>query len=356
MVVILKNQNIIMNKNIIMKKKHLESTELPEDYLDDNDLEKQDLRPIPGTETLVFKPVFIERYSKLTDWETFKSCSLSFLRRSIRVNTIYSTVEEVKNSILKRGWKLKQIPWCKEGFWIEHDERRDVGNLLEHHQGKIYVQESASMLPPLVLDPQPGDLVLDMCAAPGSKTTQMGAMMKNKGLIVANDYDGQRLQSLGINLQKSGLTNVLISLMHGKRFFGFQFDRILVDAPCSGTGTLRRSLGTIKRWNPGVVRKLSRMQRELLDNAFRNLRPGGTLVYSTCSLEPEEDEAVVSGFLQDTPDAEIQNIKLPGLKRSPPIEEFEGQKFDSRVKECIRIWPQDNDSEGFFVAKFKKKE
>src|SRR3989344_5775593 len=239
------------------------------------------LEPLPTTETIEFKPKFIERYSHLTNWEEFKKYSLSFLRRSIRINTIQGSVKDIKASIEAKGWKLDPIPWCKEGFWISHEERRDVGNLLEHHLGKVYVQEAASMIPPLVLQPKPGDIILDMCAAPGSKTTQMGAMMENKGLIIANDFKGSRLQSLGINVQRAGLTNVLISLMHGKRFYQFQFDKILLDAPCSGTGTIRKSLKTITIWNPVMITKLAKQQKELAHRAFENLRPGGEMVYST---------------------------------------------------------------------------
>jgi NOL1/NOP2/sun family putative RNA methylase len=235
--------------------------------LDEEFPEQEGPESIPKTETFVFKNEFIERYSKLTDWESFRKYSLCFLRRSIRVNTLVASVDEVKKSIEAKGWVLEPIPWCKEGFWISHPERRDVGNLLEYHLGKIYVQEAASMIPPLVLDPQPGDLVLDMCAAPGSKTTQMAAMMDGEGVIVANDYKGQRLQSLGINVQRSGLTNVIVTLMPGKRFSGLQFDKILVDAPCSGTGAIRKSLKTIRIWNSGMITKLARQQKELLDNA-----------------------------------------------------------------------------------------
>lgn len=311
---------------------------------------------IPTTETIVFKKDFIDRYSKLTDWEQFKQYSLSFLRRSIRINTLFGTVKEIKTNIEKKGWILEPIPWCSEGFWISYPERRDVGNLLEHHLGMIYVQEAASMIPPLILSPKPGDLVLDMCAAPGSKTTQMGAMMHSTGLIVANDYKGQRLQSLGINLQRSCLTNVMITLMHGKRFYQFQFDKILLDAPCSGTGTIRKSLKTITIWNAGMISKLARQQKELIQRAFENLKPGGEMVYSTCSVEPEEDEGVVDFVLKTFPSADIIKVKLPGLKTSPPVIEFNGIKYDDRVKDTLRIWPQDNDTEGFFIAKIKKRE
>lgn len=312
------------------------------------------LQQIPTTESIEFKPKFIARYSSLIDWEEFKKYSLSFLRRSIRINTLTGSVSEIKKDIEAKGWKLTPIPWCKEGFWIEHSDRRDVGNLMEHHLGKIYVQEAASMIPPLVLKPKPGDIVLDMCAAPGSKTTQMGAMMENQGLIVANDFKGQRLQSLGINLQRSGLTNTIISLMHGKRFHDFQFDKILVDAPCSGTGTIRKSLKTIKIWNEGMIGKISRQQHELIANAFRNLKPGGELVYSTCSLEPEENEGVVDWLLQNFKDAKVVPAKVSGLKTSKPVMEFGKEKYHPSIKGTLRIWPQDNDTEGFFVAKIKK--
>ncbi len=312
--------------------------------------------PIPSSEELKFKPAMIERYSRLTDWEEFKKYSLAFLRRSIRINPLLGDAEETKKDIEEKGWKLEPIPWCKEGFWISHAERRDVGNLLEHHLGKIYVQEAASMIPPLVLNPQPGEIVLDMCAAPGSKTTQMGAMMDNKGLIVANDFKGLRMQSLGINLQRSGLTNVLISLMHGKRFYQFAFDKILLDAPCSGTGTIRKSLKTIRIWNPLTISKLARQQQELIQRAFENLKPGGEMVYSTCSVEPEENEGVVDFLLRKFPEADVVKVKLLGLKTSAPVKEFDGAVYDSRIGKAIRIWPQDNDTEGFFVCKIKKKE
>lgn len=301
------------------------------------------------------KEPFVERYKSLCgkDYNKFINTSLTYLRRSIRVNTLKISVDSLKKR-LEKEWDLTSIPWCKEGFWIEHKKgtRRDIGNLLEHKLGYFHVQEAASMLPPLALDPRPGELILDMCASPGSKTTQISMMMNNKGLLIANDYKGMRLRPLGINLQEAGSTNSIITLMKGQGFKNFQFDRILVDAPCSGTGTIRKSLKTLRIWNPNMIKRLSITQKQLLETAYKNTKTNGIIVYSTCSLEPQEDEAVVSWFI-DKFNVKIQDIKLD-IKRSPAIFEFEEQKFNPEVKKCLRIWPQDNDTEGFFVAKFKK--
>jgi tRNA (cytosine49-C5)-methyltransferase len=320
--------------------------------------DKKDLTS--SNEKVEFKQNFIERYSKLTDWETFSKCSLTFLRRSIRVNTLKTDIETVKKR-LEKDWNLVPVPWCKEGFWIEHkgDEtghkRRDVGNLPEHALGYIFIQEAASMIPPVVLSPKPGDMILDMCASPGSKTTQIAQYMENQGILISNDYKYDRNKALGLNVQRMGIYNAVLTLMHGRFFSEFKFDRVLVDAPCSGTGTIRKSFKTLLMWNASMVRRLSGTQRQLLETGFNNLKPGGTLVYSTCSLEPEEDEAVVSYLLDKYENAKIEDIKLPGLKRSEPVMSFEGKDFNPGVNKCLRIWPQDNDTEGFFVAKITKK-
>jgi len=312
--------------------------------------------PFHNFNEIVFKPRFIERYSKLTDWELFKQCSLSFLRRSIRVNTLKISVEELKKR-LEKNWALEQIPWCSEGFWIEHvkKERRDIGNLIEHSLGYFYTQEAASMIPPIVLEPKPDEIVLDIAASPGSKTTQIAQYMQNKGILIANDYTYERMKPLSINLQRCGVSNAIITLMEGQWFkkSGIEFDKILVDAPCSGTGTIRKSLKTIGIWNPDMVRRLSITQKQLIETGFNLLKEDGALVYSTCSLEPEENEGVVDFLLKKYENAKLEETKL-NIKRSNAILEFEDKKYSDEIKKCLRIWPQDNDSEGFFVAKIIK--
>ncbi len=315
-----------------------------------------ELTPLPDSEKVSVKEAFEERYRKLlgSRYDEFMKHSLSYINKSVRVNTLKTTVAGVKQSLQKQNFRLKQIPWCEEGFWVKGD-RTDLGNLTEHFLGYIYIQEAASMLPAVVLQPKPGDIVLDMCASPGSKTTQMASMMENTGLIVANDISGARMKPLGINLQRSGITNVAVTVMHGQQFRtrGIFFDKILVDAPCSGTGTIRRNTETLQMWNAGMIKRLSATQKSLAETAFSILKEGGEMVYSTCSVEPEEDEEVIDWLLSKFPAASAEKIILP-IKKSEPMTEFEGKRYSGEVKKCLRIFPQDNNTEGFFVAKIRK--
>ena len=291
-----------------------------------------------------WKEAFLKRYSELTDIDKFTESSLKPLRKTIRVNTLKTSIQEIKSR-----FDLKPIPWCKEGFFIN---KLSVGNTKEHYLGYIYLQGAASMIPPLVLNPKPNDIILDTCASPGSKTTQMAAMMENQGLIIANDSKIDRLKPLTLNLQRCGVTNTIITRMEG-HWFKNRFDKILLDAPCSGIGTIRKSYKTIKMWNPQTIKKMSSLQKRLIANSFEILNEGGTLVYSTCTLEPHEDEAVVDYLLKRYDNAKLEKFSLD-LKRGSIAEEFEGDVYSSEVKKCLKLWPQDNDTEGFFVAKIRK--
>lgn len=301
------------------------------------------------------KPKFIEHFKKFTpDYDSFVEYSFKIIRKSIRVNTLKTTIANIKNK-LKDTYTLTEIPWYKYGFFIEKKKDLAIGNTVQHSLGQIYVQEAVSMIPPIILDPKPGDIVLDMCASPGSKTTQLAQIMQNKGLLIANDIKGDRISALGMNVQRCGLTNCIITQMHGQQFGkkGIQFDKILVDAPCSATGAIRKSFKTIEMWNPGMIKRLSNTQKQLIDTAFRLLKPNGTMVYSTCSVEPEENEEVVDFLINKYPDAKVEDIKL-NIKRGDPITQLDNKTYSEEVKKTLRIWPQDNDTEGFFITKIKK--
>jgi len=308
----------------------------------------------PDIQKVVWKPAMIERYRQITDVDHLVKYSTQYLRKAIRVNTLKITVPALVKR-LRGQWNLDPVPWCHEGFWIEHraGERTDIGNLLEHSLGYIYVQDPASMIPPLALAPKPGETVLDLCAAPGSKTTQIAAMMRNEGLIVANDLTHERLASLGINLQRMGVQNALVTQMDGMTITG-AFDRILLDAPCSATGTIRRSSAALKTWNINSVKRIAGVQRKLLHHAWSLLKPGGTLVYSTCSLEPEENEQQIDDFIVGHSDAMPEPIQL-NIQTKGALKSFDGRTFSGEIQKCLRLFPQDNDTEGFFVAKLMKK-
>jgi len=297
-----------------------------------------------------WKNSFIEKYSELTDIEKFKEFSLRPLRRSIRVNTLKISIEELKKRLEKK-WELRQIPWSKEGFWIEGG-RVDAGNSIEHMLGYFYIQEAASMIPPLALNPLENDIILDSCAAPGSKTSQLAALMNNKGLIIANDVTYMRLKPLTINLQRCGVLNTVQTVHDARLFKKYKFDKILLDAPCSGTGAIRKSLKTIKIWNPKFCSRMAKIQSKMLEAAFTGLKEGGSLVYSTCTLEPEEDEIVIQKFIEKNENAKVEKINLPIKTQS--LKKYKDVVFDKSIKNTIRIWPQDYDTEGFFVAKIFK--
>lgn len=293
---------------------------------------------------LKLKKEFIDKYSKLINFKEYEEYINKFLKQSIRINTLKISVKEFKKRF---NYNLKQIPWCKEGFWLEEKRKISIGNTIEHQLGYIYSQTAASMLPVEILKPNKRDIVLDMCAAPGSKTTQIAAKMNNKGIIIANDKKWQRLKPLSTNLQRCGVCNVVVTMEDGRKIKG-KYDKILVDAPCSASGTIRgftqRSVKTVKSYSKHLIKVLSNLQKELLIHAFNLLNKGGILVYSTCSLDPEEDEEVVRYLLENS-DAKL--LKIKGFKSKVNSE-------DKEIKKCIKIWPQFYDTEGFFVAKIKK--
>jgi NOL1/NOP2/sun family putative RNA methylase len=292
--------------------------------------------------------------SIIPDFDVFLDYMKKPLVQSLRINTLKAKREEVIR--LLGDLKLAELPFSQDSFTVAG--RHSLGNHVAHSLGLIYVQEVASMIPVIVLDPQPDEVVMDLCAAPGSKTTQIAQLMANRGLLVANEISRKRMRGLTHNIKRCGLMNEVVISVNGQkihRVFTDYFDRILIDAPCSAEGTIRRSKAVLFHWGVKNIQRMSRLQVGLLVGAFRALRPGGTMVYSTCTIAPEENEMVVSYLLEKFPEAELLPIKVAGFKMRSGVTNWQGVRFDPRVQHCARILPQDNDTAPFFLARLTKR-
>lgn len=273
------------------------------------------------------------------------------LRPSVRVNTLKCEIEYVLERLGDNI--VGRVPWCKEGFYFSTD---NFGKIPEHQLGIIFSQEAASMIPPILMELKPGMKVLDMAAAPGAKATQIAQYMENYGCLIANDVKFDRINVLISNLQKCGVLIATVTMKDGRYFKKFEnfFDSILLDAPCSNLGMIRKSYKYAKIWSIKEVYSLSKLQKDLISAAIRAVKSKGVVVYSTCTLDPLENEEVVDFALRNF-NVKIEKIDLP-LKKTEPIVEFENKRYSEEVKKCLRIHPQDNDSEAFFVAKLRKLE
>lgn len=278
------------------------------------------------------------------------------LPTSFRVNTLKMDEHEVLEMLKEKGVSFKKIPWTRYGYVVE-DEPIDLGKTVEHMLGLIYIQAPISMVPVEVLNPKPGEKVLDLCAAPGSKSTQIAQFLDGLGVLVANDVSFDRVKALASNLQRFGVLNVIITLMDGRKFPRFArecFDKVLVDAPCSSLGIVSKNWGIARSWNLELAKRLSKLQRQLIIAGFDCLKPGGELVYATCTLTVEENEMVVQHLLERREDAVLKEINLPSLGYRCGIVEWDGMKLDEGLEKTIRIMPYDNWAEGFYVARVLK--
>ncbi|EKK7177707.1 16S rRNA (cytosine(1407)-C(5))-methyltransferase RsmF [Vibrio alginolyticus] len=273
------------------------------------------------------------------------------LRKSIRVNTLKISVEAFLERAETKGWKLSPVPWCDTGFWIEADESVvPLGNTAEHMSGLFYIQEASSMMPvsALFMNDESYDAVLDTAAAPGSKTTQIAALMNNKGVLVANEYAASRVKVLHANVERCGVRNAALSNFDGRVFGGWlpeQFDAVLLDAPCSGEGTVRKDEDAMKNWTQASVLDIADTQKDLIESAFHALKPGGVMVYSTCTLSTEENQQVCHHLKETFGDA-VEFESLENL--------FENAEAALTEEGFLHIFPQVYDCEGFFVARIRK--
>jgi NOL1/NOP2/sun family putative RNA methylase len=308
------------------------------------------------------KPLFLERMKKLLgkDFDSYMEILKVEPVRSLRCNTLKISPENLKKRLENKGWKIKlPFPNYPEIMIIESQlQPGELGRSIEHVLGYYYIQEIASMLPVLILNPKEGERVLDLCASPGSKTTQMAARMNNKGLLIANEVKFGRIKILAANTERCGVMNMVMTRKDGialcRRFKteNFLFDKILLDAPCSGEGTIRSTSRTLETWNAKTIENLSKLQKSLLASCIEVLKQNGELVYSTCTHAPEENEGVVDFALKNF-DVKVEKTKLP-LETREGITNWEGKIYDKQVKLAHRVYPQVANTEGFFLVKLKK--
>jgi NOL1/NOP2/sun family putative RNA methylase len=295
-----------------------------------------------------YKPkqtIFHKRYSKLGQ-EIDESMKI---KPSFRVNTLKITEEELISRLSKKRIRLDKIDWLENGYYYK--SYFSLGATPEYLSGLYYLQEAASQFSVEVLDPKPGEVVLDMCAAPGGKTTQIAQLMNNKGKVVAIDNHKRRLFALKNNIQRTGVTNSVLYYLDAAKVdkLGIKFDKILLDAPCSG------NFVTDKDWlnkrDIEGIQKNAKLQKQLLTSAMNSLKKDGVLIYSTCSLEPEENELNIH-WLMDNFDTKIEQIDVK-IGSKGLIEVF-GKRLRPEISRTRRFWPNLTETQGFYIAKVRK--
>lgn len=275
--------------------------------------------------------------------------------QALRVNTLKGSVAEfLEKAPFFEKTDIRQVPWERNGFY--YDEMLQPGKHPFHEAGVYYIQEPSAMTPVLYLDAKPGEKILDLCASPGGKSTQIASYMKNEGLLVCNEIHPARAKILSENIERMGIKNALVTNetpRHLSELFGAYFDRILVDAPCSGEGMFRKNEEACREWSLENVKLCAERQDAILDCADLMLRAGGRLVYSTCTFAPLENEGSVARFLKRHPDYEIVKVDLyDGMSRGRA--EWTGGIEAGNIEDTIRLFPHLIDGEGHYLAVLRK--
>ncbi len=284
---------------------------------------------------------------------------------ALRINTLKAKAEEAVNGLT---FLDKKVPWEDKGFYYDEGE---PGKLPFHEAGLYYIQEPSAMAPVHYLEVSPGDKVLDLCAAPGGKTTQIAAAMNEEGILVTNEINRDRAKILSLNVERLGIKNALVlneDSGHLADVFEGYFNKILVDAPCSGEGMFRKNDNAGDEWSPENVKNCAIRQREILDNASKMLLPGGRLVYSTCTFSADENEDTVVRFLFEHPDFHVKEVQLCGgmenarksIISETLVKELSGidaecfNKCSEEASLAVRLWPHKLEGEGHFLCVFER--
>lgn len=271
---------------------------------------------------------------------------------TLRVNTLKYDIYSLMNTFRENNIKFDRVSWFKDALIVKNVKEKDIQKLDIYEKGYIYFQSLSSMVPPLVLNPKPGESVLDMTAAPGSKTTQLAMLMENKGEILANELDKIRYERLKFNVQMQGASIVQVINRRGEKLgeeYENKFDKVLLDTPCSGEGRfIATSPQTYRSWSLKTVNTLVKLQKKLFESGYKALKTGGELVYSTCTINRFENEFILDWALNNF------NIKLIDIElevKDAIKGNLEG--LNSSIEKSIKILPS-KVMEGFFVAKFRK--
>lgn len=290
--------------------------------------------------------VFLTRMKKLlkNDYDEYLKNLNMPPYQGLRINTLLTSKNKIVDEFKKN---LSPLSFYENGFYLKN-LKTSIGNHPYHHSGAFYIQEPSQMAAALALHPKPNEKVLDLCACPGGKATQMAAMMENKGVLVVNEYIKKRVTPLISNIERLGVRNSIVISMDATEIskkFNNYFDKILIDAPCSGEGMFRKNKNAIKEWSERNSNNCAKRQIELLKTISKSLRKGGEIVYSTCTFSKEENEDIIERFLKEEKNFELLDIKINfGVKSS----------IDNKAY-GVRVFPQ-NGGEGSFVAKLVKKE
>lgn len=302
---------------------------------------------------------FLEKMSVLLkeDFDDFMASYNKPRYYGLRINTLKINEDE----FLKRSpfaSRLEPVPWAEHAFYYEEQDR--PGKHPHYHAGMYYIQEPSAMVPVELLDVHPGHRVLDLCAAPGGKSTQIASKLRGKGVLVTNDLATERTKALAKNIELAGVRNAVVLNEHpaviAEAFEGW-FDRVLVDAPCSGEGMFRKNDSMIQEWENYSVERCSAMQRDILDEVAKMVAPGGKIVYSTCTFSPEENEEQVARFLARAPQFSIVQVESnwgwangqPQWVSAEIADQLSEQQLKS-IEGTIRLWPHRIKGEGHFVA------
>ncbi|HEY0089176.1 MAG TPA: RsmB/NOP family class I SAM-dependent RNA methyltransferase [Candidatus Lokiarchaeia archaeon] len=273
---------------------------------------------------------------------------------SIRVNTLKIEPNKLREKLEIKGFELEPIEWVPYAFKVKKGAI-NIGSTHEYLQGYYYLQNVASMLPSIILDPKPNELVIDMCASPGSKSTHLAQIMENKGTLILIERNKKRIPALEINVRRMGIINTIILNMDAINIkeLNVQADKVLLDAPCTGEGLIREDFKRKKSKNVNDIEKMASVQIKLLEAGLTVLKAGGYLLYSTCSIAPEENELVIDQVLKKNSSMFICEI-LPQFGVNGLVNVY-GKALNQDLKFSQRIYPHIHDTIGFYICLIKKK-